>query len=78
MSDPFAVEGAETSYITVCHLDEGHRYTFLVVDGIDGERAFSESVLMREDLRARRRGADYVTAARAFAEREARAAGLIE
>jgi hypothetical protein len=78
MSDSFEVEGAEANYITVRHLDEGHRYTFLVVDGLDGERAFNQSVLMREDLRARRRGAHYVIVARAFAEREARAACLID
>ena len=78
MADEFEVEGAERDYITVRHLQEGHRFTLLVVEGEDGERVLSDGVVMRENLGARRRGSDYTTQVRAVAEREARAAGLID
>jgi hypothetical protein len=43
-----------------------------------GERTLSDSVVMREDYQAEHSDGYYVRPARSFAEREARAAGLID
>jgi hypothetical protein len=76
--DEFELEKAELSYVTIRHASERHRHTFLIAVTEDGGRAFSDIVVMRENRQAKNRGKQYAAQSRAFAEREARAAGLID
>lgn len=74
----FEVERAEQSYLQILHASEGHRYMFLIAETEDGERVIDGGIIMRENHLAERRGAHYAEKVRVFAEREARAAGLID
>jgi hypothetical protein len=74
----FEVERAEQSYVQIRHASEGHRYMFLIAETEDGERVIDGGMVMREDHQAEHRGVHYAEEARVFAEREARAAGLID
>jgi hypothetical protein len=74
----FAIEGAGPRFITARQIGEDHRYTFNVIKSLNGKRLLSLHVILKEEHRAIHPGRDCETGARAFAEREARKAGLID
>ncbi|SEF06333.1 hypothetical protein SAMN05519104_8191 [Rhizobiales bacterium GAS188] len=76
MADEFTVE-SRTTIVTVRHMEHGHRYTFSIWE----RPRRSETVRIGPvvaNARASLPIAMFETAARAFAEREARKAGLID
>jgi hypothetical protein len=77
MAEKFEVAQAEKSFLKVRHPVEGLTFTFPVVEGQGGRRMLGGAFRQKGAV-ARRSAAHYASQARAFAEREARKAGLID
>jgi hypothetical protein len=78
MADEFQLLTREESLISVKHVGEGHRFAFCVDLDPRGRR-FSPTIAVRGGNRnAAHKPEFFIAAARAFAEREARKAGLID
>ncbi|MFI5016207.1 MAG: hypothetical protein ACHQAY_28065 [Hyphomicrobiales bacterium] len=76
MADEFTVESLTAEIIRVRHVAHSHRYTLHV--GNDHPDRRTLRVGLRRNRKARLPSTAFETAARAFAEREARKAGLID
>ncbi len=77
MAEKFEVAQAEKSFLKVRHPVEGLTFTFPVVEGQGGRRMLGGAFRQKGAV-ARRSAPHYASQARAFAEREARKAGLID
>jgi hypothetical protein len=78
MADEFEIEEIDPSFfITVRHLAESHHYTFQVVEQ-DGGRHSLGGQIMRNGNLGKHTANYFLSSARAFAEREARKAGMID
>ena len=77
MAEKFEVAHSEKSFLKVRHPVEGLTFTFPVVEGQGGRRMLGGAFRQKGAI-ARRSAAHYASQARAFAEREARKAGLID
>ncbi|SDR52606.1 hypothetical protein SAMN05519103_04546 [Rhizobiales bacterium GAS113] len=76
MTDEFTVESRTAEHITVRHVAHGHRYTFHVKE--DANRRTLRGGLRQRNRKAYLPITAFETAARTFAEREARKADLID
>jgi hypothetical protein len=76
MTDEFTVESRTAEAITVRHVAHGHRYVFYVTQ--EPHRRLLCVGPVQTGGKASLPRSAFQTAARAFAEREARKAGLIE
>jgi len=76
MADEFTVETRTAEAITVRHMAHGHRYAFHVTQG-PHRRLLCVGPVQADGKGSLPRSA-FQSAARAFAEREARKAGLID
>ena len=77
MSHDFVVVSCTGSAIQIRHIVEGHHYTFHVDEGASGRRVLGRAII-RDGIRADRKGKFFLDDARRFAEREARIANLID
>jgi hypothetical protein len=77
MAHQFEVIEAKPKLLTVRHLDEGHLYTFHVVEDRDGRLILGHEK-MRENARAEHGEAHHFLEAREFAEAEARRRRMID
>jgi hypothetical protein len=77
MAHQFEVIEAKPKLLTVRHLDEGHLYTFHVVEDRDGRLILGHDNML-ENARAKDGGAHHFFEAREFAEAEARRRGMID
>jgi len=76
MTDEFTVEARTAEVIIVRHVAHGHRYAFQVTEE-PHRRLLCVGPVQTDGKRSLPHSA-FQSAARAFAEREARAAGLID
>ncbi|SEE72727.1 hypothetical protein SAMN05444161_6883 [Rhizobiales bacterium GAS191] len=76
MADEFVIESRTAEHITVRHVARGHRYTFYVSEH-DDVRTLRVGPA-QPNAKASLPSAAFQTAARAFAEHEARKADLID
>jgi hypothetical protein len=76
MADEFTIESRTTNAIKVRHLAHGHRYTFHVEE--EANRRILRVGLGQRSRKASLPSTAFETAARAFAEREARKAEMID
>jgi hypothetical protein len=77
MTDEFIIESRTIEAIKVRHAAHGHRYTFIVTEVPPNARALRLGPA-QPNAKALLPSAAFATAARAFAEREARKADLID
>ncbi|SEE78180.1 hypothetical protein SAMN05444161_7132 [Rhizobiales bacterium GAS191] len=77
MADEFVIESRTVEHITVRHVAHGHRYSFRVMEEPPGARVLRVGPA-QPNAKASLPSAEFQTAARAFAEREARKADLID
>ena len=77
VADEFTIESRTVEAITVRHAAHGHRYTFIVTEVPPNARVLRLGPA-QPNAKASLPSAAFATAARAFAEREARKANLIE
>jgi hypothetical protein len=78
MADEFQLLAREEAFVTVKHVGEGHRFAFYVDTDPRG-RSLSPTIAVRGGRPNAAHNAEFFIArARAFAEREARWAGLID
>jgi len=79
MADEFEMAQVVPGFVTVLHLEEGHRYTFHVAEDSKGKRVLGEAITICQAQPGAKHVVTFFTShARAFAEREARKAGLID
>ena len=78
MADEFQVENHGGSFITVRHVAEGHLYTLPTTQAFGGARTLSAEMILGKNDRAAHGPEDFARRARAFAEVEARKAGIID
>ena len=77
VADEFIIESRTVEAITVRHAAHGHRYTFIVTEVPPNARVLRLGPA-QPNAKASLPSAAFATAARAFAEREARKADLID
>jgi hypothetical protein len=77
MADEFTIESATDDAIRARHLPHGHRYVFAIRKQ-DGRRLLGRVGPIIGNAKAAVSAMTLLSAARAFAEREARKAGLID